>query len=270
MFTTAPGQRRTLSRIGFTVVELLIVIVVIGILATLTIIAYSGVQGQARSAKAKDSATQAMAKIKEYTIRNGALPGSLSAAGVTDTGTVSYTYRQLGNAYCVAAATGGTTYQSLNGEAPLYGNCTDVSVQVYSSFTSNITMQHVGSTVLTEGTVPAGLTYNFGTSALISGGPTDNFIGELSGFINPPVTGTYTFSTVADDRDRLYIDNQLVVDGSLAGSTATTTGTKDLTANTRVAFRYIFQENTGGASYAVSWSYPGQTNTAVPASVINQ
>lgn len=45
-------RRRPIS--GFTIVELLIVIVVIGILATLVIIAYGDVQGKARISKAKN------------------------------------------------------------------------------------------------------------------------------------------------------------------------------------------------------------------------
>jgi type IV pilus assembly protein PilA len=36
---------------GFTIVELLIVIVVIGILAAITVVAYSGIQQRARDAK---------------------------------------------------------------------------------------------------------------------------------------------------------------------------------------------------------------------------
>ena len=39
------------KRRGFTIVELLIVIVVIGILAAITIVAYNGVQTRARDAK---------------------------------------------------------------------------------------------------------------------------------------------------------------------------------------------------------------------------
>lgn len=49
-------QSHTVSRSGFTIVELLIVIVVIGILAAVTIVAYNGLQTKAQVAK-RDSDT---------------------------------------------------------------------------------------------------------------------------------------------------------------------------------------------------------------------
>ena len=45
---TTPRLPKTLRRKGFTIVELLIVIVVIGILAAITIVAYTGIQGRAQ------------------------------------------------------------------------------------------------------------------------------------------------------------------------------------------------------------------------------
>lgn len=59
---------------GFTIVELLIVIVVIGILAAITIVAYNGVQQRARDAQ-RQSDIQTIAKALEmYYIDNGAYP----------------------------------------------------------------------------------------------------------------------------------------------------------------------------------------------------
>lgn len=59
---------------GFTIVELLIVIVVIGILAAITIVAFNGIQERARDAK-RQSNIQAVAKALEmYYVDNGRYP----------------------------------------------------------------------------------------------------------------------------------------------------------------------------------------------------
>lgn len=55
-----------MMRRGFTVVELLIVIVVVGILATLTIISYGGVQENARIAKAQQFESQLLHRYGAY------------------------------------------------------------------------------------------------------------------------------------------------------------------------------------------------------------
>lgn len=51
---------------GFTIVELLIVIVVIGILAAISIVAYNGVQNRARAQNALSAATSVLKKAEIY------------------------------------------------------------------------------------------------------------------------------------------------------------------------------------------------------------
>lgn len=93
---------------GFTVVELLIVIVVIGILATLTIIAYSGVQNSARTSVLQSDMEQASKKLQEYKIRNNEdFPASQalaeSAAGIkaSPNTTMTYYVDSASKSFCV-------------------------------------------------------------------------------------------------------------------------------------------------------------------------
>ena len=51
------------TQLGFTIVELLIVIVVIAILAAITIVAYTGIQNQAMESSVKSELTQNVKKI---------------------------------------------------------------------------------------------------------------------------------------------------------------------------------------------------------------
>lgn len=59
---------------GFTIVELLIVIVVIGILAAITIVAYNGIQQRARNAQTAASAKAYMNTFSLYVTQNGSYP----------------------------------------------------------------------------------------------------------------------------------------------------------------------------------------------------
>lgn len=62
---------------GFTIVELLIVIVVIGILATITIVAYNNVTDRARTSSAQAAAKTVINKAAVYQAEEGSYPVSL-------------------------------------------------------------------------------------------------------------------------------------------------------------------------------------------------
>jgi len=61
---------------GFTIVELLIVIVVIGILAAITIVAYSGFQTRAENTKTIAGVNQVVKLMNLYKIQNGDYPSN--------------------------------------------------------------------------------------------------------------------------------------------------------------------------------------------------
>jgi prepilin-type N-terminal cleavage/methylation domain-containing protein len=60
---------------GFTIVELLIVIVVIAILAAITIVAYSGITARANTTKAQTNAVAAKKVAEAYNADTGRYPG---------------------------------------------------------------------------------------------------------------------------------------------------------------------------------------------------
>jgi prepilin-type N-terminal cleavage/methylation domain-containing protein len=96
-------HKQTKAR-GFTIVELLIVIIVIAILAAITIVAYNGVQNRAHTTAQKTTAENLAKKIEAYNAITGAYPvfntaGTITTqlSGQTDTSlsgsgiTISYT-----------------------------------------------------------------------------------------------------------------------------------------------------------------------------------
>jgi len=74
------------SERGFTIVELLIVIVVIGILAAITIVSFNGVTAKANATSAKAAASSVLKKAEAYNASENTtgyptLPSQLTAAG---------------------------------------------------------------------------------------------------------------------------------------------------------------------------------------------
>lgn len=67
------GQNKSRQN-AFTIVELLIVIVVIGILAAISIVSYNGIQNRARDTAVKNSASQVRTKIEAWNSITGSYP----------------------------------------------------------------------------------------------------------------------------------------------------------------------------------------------------
>jgi prepilin-type N-terminal cleavage/methylation domain-containing protein len=63
---------------GFTIVELLIVIVVIGILAAITIVAYNGVQNRAKTSSAQSLANAIVKKAEAYNTLKSNYPAAIA------------------------------------------------------------------------------------------------------------------------------------------------------------------------------------------------
>lgn len=77
------------KRHGFTIVELLIVIVVIAVLATISMVAFNGVQERARLSAHKSNLTSIVKAIELYYADNNSYPGSASGSCSTWTSSLS-------------------------------------------------------------------------------------------------------------------------------------------------------------------------------------
>jgi prepilin-type N-terminal cleavage/methylation domain-containing protein len=85
-------KKRNLGNRGFTIVELLIVIVVIGILALLVITTYSGIQAKARNSKRQTDIQAVQTQLEAFFSENGYYP---SYANLNDSDWVKTNLKSL-------------------------------------------------------------------------------------------------------------------------------------------------------------------------------
>lgn len=128
------------SQNGFTIVELLVVIVVIGILAAISIVAYNGITVRVKENAIKQSLSQVSRVITAYKVSdtNEDYPATLAAANVPTTGNVTYQYT-VDNAtstksFCITGSMDGIRFffSSIANEIAS-GSCPGHSVVVYQT-----------------------------------------------------------------------------------------------------------------------------------------
>jgi prepilin-type N-terminal cleavage/methylation domain-containing protein len=111
---------------GFTIVELLIVIVVIGILAGITIIAFNGVLRKATIATLQSDLANATKVLKSAEITNGVLPSDTTSLRASTGVTYQYTFNAatIPQTFCVTATKDTLSYYitQVGGEA-IAGAC---------------------------------------------------------------------------------------------------------------------------------------------------
>jgi len=130
--SSTQGRRSSLStQQGFTIVELLIVVVVIAILAAITIVSYTGIQNRAKTSALQNTVKQASTKLQTYSVQNSdSYPATLAAVSLTAPSGMTYQY-YVNNAatprkYCVSVSNGTTAYLSTSSDStPKAGNCND-------------------------------------------------------------------------------------------------------------------------------------------------
>lgn len=142
---------------GFTIVELLIVVVVIAILVAITIVSYNGISQRATAATLQSETASAVKAAEAYKTQSdtGVYPSSLSSLGFNNSSTITYYYDSTNNLYCVQSkkdsrsysatstnqvvTTGSCSDNGLIGWWRLNGNADDSSANAYNGTASNTT-----------------------------------------------------------------------------------------------------------------------------------
>lgn len=129
------------KRTGFTIVELLVVIVIIGILATITVVSYSGITKKAAEATLQADLANASKQLKVYKAENDAYPTAIDCSATPAAKTI-----------CLKASSGGTfTYSANNGVNP-------VSFKLYETSSNGMIYKVTNNTSPALSAVPGVLT----------------------------------------------------------------------------------------------------------------
>jgi prepilin-type N-terminal cleavage/methylation domain-containing protein len=120
------------SRNGFTIVELLIVIVVIAILAAITIVAYNGIQDRAKNTAAQSAVSQAAKRVQQYFVENtDTYPANQAAFDDLNINSGSASYQYVANnsanpkTFCITATVQNKSFYVNNTDrtSPTEGGC---------------------------------------------------------------------------------------------------------------------------------------------------
>ena len=146
---------------GFTIVELLIVVVIIAILAAITIVAYNGIQARAKTSAAQSAANSAVKKAEAYNADDTSptvgypdastrLTGAASSAlykldGVTFTGTALSNPTNANTLRYFACGHNGTATAPAT-VAAMTGGIVGARVEYYNYSTSSVATVSAGNT----------------------------------------------------------------------------------------------------------------------------
>lgn len=186
----------------------------------------------------------------------GALTAGGGSAGVTSSGTVTPLQgitSRAGSGVTVSYAEGPSPDGSLP-VIPASAFTGPLSAQFYN----NMTLSGTPAATATEPNVD----FNFNGQSPLPGVNADQWSAAYAGTIDPPVTGTYTFSLTSDDGSRLFVNGQQVIDNWRDQASNTETGTVTLTAGQPASIKVEYYQDGGSSLVSLGWEQPGQNPLA--------
>lgn len=219
---------------GFTIVELLIVIVVIGILAAITVVAYNGIQERARVATITTDLSGATRLLALHETDKGSYPATLAETndnqGVKASAGTTYQYSTTGSTYCLTATKGAASYKVSNDAmTPTAGGCAGHGVGGVAAITNHATNPSFESNTTSAGTANGATLTRQASSAIIGGygvrvsAPANSINDSGINLSTGNVTSgtTYTFS--ASVRSLIATSYRLSVQGTFGTGNSPTT-----------------------------------------------
>lgn len=221
---------------GFTIVELLVVVVVIGILASITIISYRSITNRAIVASLQSDLKNASTQLKLFNISNGAYPTTISVNCLTNpdsdtnkclttSGETNYTYQlssSNNNIYCLTATKGFISYNINRDGQILAGPCPVISLDARDklSYPDSGTDWYDLSGNDHNGIIHGGVSYSSIDGAMSFDGVDDYVDTGLSpGVFFPEFSGSFWISRVGTPSNDTDVPRRIISARKGSGST---------------------------------------------------
>ena len=217
---SSPKLRRIkLASPAFTIVELLVVIVVIGVLAAITIVSYTGISNKATVASLTSDLDNASRLLKLDQIVNSGYPATLALAnnskGLTASNGANYYYSVNNSvspqAFCLNEVKGTTSYKITNDSAPVAGDCQGYGLVLSLDAGDNASYPGSGTTWndisgKNNNATLNNVTYN-------SAGAKSMTFNGTTGYVSIPSSANYAYGTT-DFTWELWISGSSFVSGN--------------------------------------------------------